>query len=132
MLAYEVKKIIIPNIFLYGFEGGGTYKINVSGLVCCSWQPPIYVMWRIFGAHMLNCCLRDKSSAKDDKIYVYDRNITRQSLSTFSKWVYLIWSSEFLNFWISELNWTELQQLSYWLVNSLLVNKAEHQSPHFP
>ena len=28
-------------------------------------------------------------------------------------WVYLIWSSEFRNFGISELNWTELQQLSY-------------------
>ena len=84
-------KIVIPKSFLDYFKRGETYKIKVPGLVCCSWQPPIYYLWRISGAYMLNCCLRDKSSAKDDKIYVYDRNITRQSLSIFSKCLYLVY-----------------------------------------
>ena len=101
-------KIVIPKSFLDYFKRGETYKIKVPGLVCCSWQPPIYYLWRISGAYMLNCCVRDKSSPKDEKIYVYGLNITHQCLSIFS------------NMFIFSLHFPGTTQLNYLLLNITL------------
>ena len=105
------------------------------------WQPFYWCTYDVrhakFFGHRISFMNINRQWIKTNLIYntsFQDISLTidtysQSILNAVTQWVYLIWSSESLKVWISELNWTELQQLSWWLVNSLLVNKAEHQSP---